>query len=607
MRIPTALRLSQWLTSHLQNLLDWTDLRTGQIHDPFESHQLDAYILAESYSPATALVSAAASCRHGQPLLAPLIPHYCRRILDLLASPKTPPFTALFLQYFGLMAVANLKVLATQPNAPMNSQEAEEFIRILCSYTDRLDKPINANCAAMQAGVQFLRQVHSSQADWDRCNERLAVVAAQQDESGFINDDLAGPSMPVAYHMFCMYLLAAAMARLDAGALDAAGSESMARATMIVTDGYGWLGHLLGNDGQFAQYGRSRYHAFAQAAGVALLAASGMGGEDAAVRRCLTWMDHYRLSLDGQDGQPRSIFAVTTNNCPPAMRVGFESYAMVTVYNNLAMAILLDASAWWSGELRELSSAAIARRSFLDGARQRGCFGHATTGLIRLRSQAGYVLVNLRTDPRSTTPLGSLLHLCLGDDLHEKASAPPFWAEPRVQADASPVSVWEGPLLCDHTPESCSLAAIPPFVMQGRTLQCQSTPSSILLRCSGPGADWSKCIRMEPGRLEVHWQIQPNAAGQKLSAAVSCLLWDGVAQTHMWFDGPRIRATLAGASWQMTILDGKGQPLPGDWLLTSLRSTLSVSGVTGRLLFPLRETAGADASFEWTLRIETLK
>lgn len=546
MRIPTVQLLADWLKAHLVNLEHWTDAETGRIHDPFESHQHDARILAESYSPATALVIAVAAARRGHPETGLFLQGYCRRIEELLADEDTPAFTALFLQYFGLMAVTDLKAVAATNDPPIAAERVEAFAALLAGYQDRLEVPINANCAAMQAGVEFLRFLHAGAADWARCKNRLDVVSRQQSASGFINDDLAGPSMPVAYHMFCMYLLAAARSRLAGVALPAEAQEPVRCADAIVSSGYAWLGHLLANDGMLAQFGRSRYHAFAQAAGTALLAAAGMEPEDATVRRFVGWMDHRRLPADASTGLPAPVFAVTPNLCPPLLRVGFESYAMVTVYNNLAIAILLDAHAWWTGQLTPIAMAAEARKAFYHAARARGCHADVQVGFVCLRSRAGFVLVNLQTDYRATTPVGSLVHLRLGDDLHEKATAPPFWADPRVSADVPEGSVWEGPLLCPAAQDACAMVHPPAFLMQGRTLNCQSTQVSVELRGAGPDAEWTKAILLEPTALTITWQLKAAVEDQALYAVVPCLLWDGRWQTHMRFDGPEVRATRDG-------------------------------------------------------------
>lgn len=606
MRIPTVQLLADWLKAHLQNLLRWSDVATGRIHDPFESHQHDARILAESYSPATALVIAAHAARGGHAGAAALLQGYSRHLSELLADEATPPFTALFLQYFGLISLADLKALAGQENPPISRKAVEALDRTLCGYQDKLDVPINTHCAAMQVGVEILRFLHSGNADWGRVRLRLETVAGQQSESGFINDDLAGPSMSVAYHLFCMYLLAAPISRVAGKEPPPEAQELIQRADGIVGKGYGWLGQLLSNDGMIAQYGRSRYHASSQAAGAALLAAAGIEPEEASVRRFVGWMDHRRLPGDASTGLVAPVFAVTPNHCPPALRVGFESCAMVTVYNNLAMTILLDAMAWWTGVLPVIGSAGEARKAFFKGARARGCQIDAPVGLACLRSRGGYVLVNLQTDYRGYTPVGSLIHLRLGDDLHEKAVAPPFWADPRVSAEMPEGSVWEGPLLCGSAQDSCGTVHPPALLMQGRTLQCQGSASSIGLRGSGPDAEWVKTISLEPTALTIGWQLQTRAADQVLFAVVPCLLWDGIWQTELRFEGPEVRATRDGRTWRMVIHDREGKPLEGTWFLTPYRSTLSTSGITGRLQFPVAEDLAGDQAVAWTIRIELL-
>ena len=83
------------------------------------------------------------------------------------------------------------------------------------------------------------------------------------------------------------------------------------------------------------------------------------------MRRFLGWMDHFRLPADAGTGLAAPVFAVTPNLCPPSLRVGYENYAMVTVYNNLAIAILLDALGWWTNGLTQIAAAPEARKTFL--------------------------------------------------------------------------------------------------------------------------------------------------------------------------------------------------------------------------------------------------
>jgi hypothetical protein len=606
MRIPTVQLLTEWLKAHLQSLQQWSDPATGRVYDPFESHQHDARIPAESYSPATALRIEAAAARIDPTRPLGALHAYCRRILELLADENTPPFTALFLQYFGLLACRDLQLLAGREAPAMGGEEVRAFRTALCTYQDRLDTPINANCAAMQAGVEFLRLCHGEPAGVDRCKQRLEIVWRQQSDSGLINDDLAGPSMPVAYHMFCLYLLATSLAQTGAVRIPAAFEEPIRLANQIVGKGYAWLGHLLANDGMVAQYGRSRYHPFAQATGAALLAAAGVEPEDASVRRFLTWMDSYRLGTGNTTGLVAPVFAVTPNHCPPSLRVGFEDYATISVYNNLAIAILVDALDWWTGVLPPTATASEARKAFYNAARARGCHADAQVGLACLRNPAGYVLVNLRADHRRTTPTGSLIHLRLGDDLHEKAVGPPFWADPRVSADHPGESVWEGPLLCAAGHDLWASLPLPALLLDGQTLSCQTTASSVHLQGIGPGAAWTKTILLGPGSVTLSWHLTPEATDQAIVAVVPCLLWDGQRQTTLRFTNAEVYATVQDRRWRLVALDGQGKPLPGSWFLPPDRSRLSISGITGRLQMVVRERTTAGAAVAWQIRIERL-
>jgi hypothetical protein len=606
MRIPTVQLLSDWLKAHLQSLQHWTDPTTGRVHDPFESHQYEARVPSGSHSPATGLFVVAIQTRRGQPEAASLLQGYCRRVLELLADNTTPAATAAFLQYFGLLAIRDLKAVAAQEGSPIPAGQVDELAAALCAYRGAPEEAARTHVMAMLAGVEILRFLHSGAADWGRCIQLLNAVGHRQGGSGFLNDDPAGPSAPVAYHMLSMHLLAAAASRAAGTQMPDDAQECLRRADHIASNGYGLLGHLLANDGMIAQCGNGRYHPFAQAAGAAILAATGVEVEDACVRRFLNWMDHYRLAANASAGLVAPLFAVTPNFCPPALRVGFEDSATVAACNNLAGAILADALGWWTGELPQIAPAAEARKTFFNAARARGCHADAEVGLVCLRGRYGYVLVNLETDFRGTTPAGSLIHLRLGDDLHEKSVAPPFWADPRVSADMPAESVWEGPLLCPAAQGSSGAAYPPAFLMQGRTTGCQTAQSSIALQGSGPDADWAKTILLEPAALSITWRLQTSAGGQALLVIVPCVLWDGALQTQLRFEGAEVRASRCGHTWRMIICDRQGKPLPGSWSLPRQRGALSISGVTGQLLFPAAKEVAPGVAIDWSIRIELL-
>ncbi len=606
MRIPTVQLLSEWLKAHLQSLQHWTDPTTGRIRDPFESHPQDVRVQAGSYGPAPGLFIVAGQTRRGHPEAAALLQGYCRHILELLADNTTPAYTAAFLQYFGLLAIGDLKAVAGQEGSPIPVGQVDALTAALCGQPNPSEAPGNTHLVAMHAGIEILRFLHGGAADWARCAQRLNAVVQRQSSSGILADDPAGAATSVAYHMFSMYLLAAVLGRAGRVQMPVDAQEPLRCADQIVDKGYAWLGHLLANDGMIAQCGAGRYHPFAQAAGATLLAAAGVEAEDACVRRFISWMEHHRLPANASGGLVAAVFGVTPNFCPPPLRVGFEDSAKVSACNNLAIAILADALAWWTGELPPIAPAAEARKSFFNAARARGCHADAQVGLVCLRSRCGYVLVNLRTDQRGTTPAGSLMHLRLGDDLHEKSVAPPFWADPRVLADAPAESVWEGPLLCPAAQDNRQAFQPAPFLMQGQTLGCQTTQSSIALQGSGSDADWAKTIVLEPTALTITWGLQTNAPGQRLLTVVPCLLWDGTRQTQLRFEGAEVRAWQCGRTWRMTIIDQEGKPLPGSWLLAPGRGMLSTSGVTGQLRFTVADPVPPGVAINWSIRVELL-
>jgi len=590
-------RIAAWLRGHLANLRCWTELPSGRMFDPFESHRHDADVPAESHAPATALSACCAAADVGIERPTDLISAYAARCATLFASGEGPPEVRLLVQFFGLAAAADLT--AASDKVAQAGSQLDHLISTLAAEPAVPEAPDEPALAAAAVAAELMRLTVADEADRQLLNDALERLASAQTETGFLAGR-AGASFSSAGHMLSLYILGSAVCRTTASNQSEPVRQVCDRAAGIIARGYWWLGQMLANDGMFAQFGRGMYRLAAQAAGAALLAAAQIPHDDPCTWRYLNWMARHRTRPD-ETACAADIFSVTPNLCPPALRAGYEPHAAVVPENCLALAALLDAYRWWKNLLRPLPNAAEARKAFFEAARSHGLYVDEATGLARFRGRAGYCLLLLEAAQQTATPTAVPVHLRLGDDLHEKAEPPVFWPEPRI-AGNGPDAVLETAALKPASAAQQSAIIIGP----SQPAQCQASASLLRLSGTADQTEWTKLVLIEPNALTLDWSLTARVSGRVVSAVIPCLLWDGRHTTSLRFDGPEVSATAAGRTWRLKITDHKNKPLKGTWKLHAKRSTLSVSGLVGWLEFPVGKTTRTGRTLHWRIRIERL-
>ncbi|MEF3313290.1 hypothetical protein PV433_30845 [Paenibacillus sp. GYB004] len=320
--IVTLTRMREMLQQYVPVIRRWTT-PDGRLPDPFET------VYSENYAPANAAAVLASVCstRSSQET-SDSLSIMLERTMQLLGDKQgVNPFCRVFLYHYGLMA------LLLAPEAD-RSRLIGRFGPDLAAYEDDC-AVVNTNCAALQWAMELFTGALGLRAvDHALLSHRLKFIANAQLESGFINDEVnethSHDGMPIAYHAFTLFLLTGAIAVIERWPDEWLVSHREAES--IIRRGMDWLRHAITPDGSFAMVERSSYQTFTWGALVALLAyCSGESGNEygAAARDAFrSWLPYAH-----EDG----TYGSTPNVLPHSLRVGYESYTHLNMYNLLGL------------------------------------------------------------------------------------------------------------------------------------------------------------------------------------------------------------------------------------------------------------------------------
>lgn len=318
----TLTRMREMLQQYVPVIRRWTT-PDGTLPDPFET------VYSENYAPANAAAVLASVCstRSSQET-SDSLSMMLERTVQLLGDKQgVTPFCRVFLYHYGLMA------LLLAPEAD-RSRLIGRFGPDLAAYEDDC-AVVNTNCAALQWAMELFTGALGLRAvDQALLSHRLGFIADAQLESGFINDEVnekqSHDGMPIAYHAFTLFLLTGAIAVIERWPGE--WLSSRLEAESIIRRGMDWLRHTITPDGSFAMVERSSYQTFTWGALVALLAySSGESGNEygADVRDAFrSWLPYAH-----EDG----TYGCTPNVLPHSLRVGYETYTHLNMYNLLGL------------------------------------------------------------------------------------------------------------------------------------------------------------------------------------------------------------------------------------------------------------------------------
>lgn len=548
----------------------------GKLPDPYES------IYSENYAPANAAVVLAAVGANGRTdEVSRLLDTMISRTVQLLGD-KTgvSPFCRVFLYHYGLMAL----LLAPEADRAALLKRHGLFFG---GYED--DCPIvNTNCAALQWAMElFAEALGLRAADEQRLERRLSFIAAAQLPSGFINDEVderkSYDGMPIAYHAFTLFLLVGALAVVDRWPERLSACRDEAR--RIVDRGLSWLRRAVAPDGSLAMAERSGYQMFTWGALVALLSYAARNGEDVALAA-----DAYRqwLPYEREDG----TYGCTPNHLPHSLRVGYETYTHLNMYNLLgltgiavAVRLLERGERPRDDEHRGTSSqmAAASDDAFVD----------TDSGYAFYRSDGGFFGCTLRMHNRRYTPAMQGFHFRL------QGERPPL-AEPRLPDRSVPPErsiregIWEG---CWMTDES-GTDHFPDFTTNAA---CSPIPGGFALLAEIDGVRCEKTLTVSSDRIVWQYALVAKQPVASCRHVVPLLVHDGRSALRVESLGvSRLRLEFAGRAYELAC--GEAESLD----LELHRSLLSPSGVAAKACAVLPAPAEPGRLIRWTTVLRKL-
>lgn len=300
-------------------------------------------------------------------------------------------FSKVFIFHYSIMAILTLPDNERKTYIDMTQNEFAAF-KDKC-YT------INTNCAALQYGNEiFLSCMNPKRKNILYLNQLLTHIENSQNALGFINDSCAegeqpADGMPIAYHMFCCYLLLdILLADKNFHVLPAAHREKI---ESIIMAGIKWLWYATFDIGDVAMAERSCYQLFTKGIQAALTAIS----RPKQVEKILEQLLY-------QYGSDENVLCCTPNGFPANMRVGFESYTRSNDYNGLNVAGFITADLC-------LDAGILLFRD--EKMENMGLFIDADSGYGFYRNRYGFMAIALRNHEKGYLTQGSGFHYRLNN------------------------------------------------------------------------------------------------------------------------------------------------------------------------------------------------
>ncbi|MEF3303551.1 hypothetical protein [Paenibacillus sp. GYB003] len=566
-----AAAMRETLRRYVPVIRGWTT-PDGKLPDPYET------VYSENYAPANAAAVLAAVCRAGDgDEAAGLLETMLARTTELLGDKSgVTPFCRVFLYHYGLMAL----LLAPEQD---RIRLAGRFGKTLGAYED--DCPVvNTNCAALQWAMElFADALGLKKADPGLLQHRLAFIANAQLASGFINDEVTEQAshdgMPIAYHAFTLFLLASASAvierwpdRLEPYRLEA---------DDIVRKGMQWMRRSITPDGAFAMVERSGYQMFTWGALTALLAYTAPDGEYGATAR-----DAYRnwLPYEHDDG----TYGCTPNRLPHSLRVGFETYTHLNMYNLLGLTGIAVAERVLERGIR-LPERPEGRLE-AEGA---PAFVDSDSGYAFYRDGAHFFGCTLRMHNRKYAPAMQGFHF-----RHAGRTLP--IAEPRLSAsrkfggEADRDDVWEG---CAATDEA-GIVHVPDMTENVETAEAAG---GLTMRFENDVLRCEKTIAIGDGGVTWTYVVEAKQPLKDVGHVLPLVVHDGRDALRIATGGDRELLLQTGLRRYALRYEGTGAP---DMELN--RSLLSVSGVSAKVRVRASGPLKAGGTVRWSVALVPL-
>lgn len=541
-----------------------TDQGGYSLWDPFEIHY------GENYAPAcAAVIYASAYAKSGASSALKGAYQMVERSIVLFEDKRVMPFCRVFLIHYSLMAIHLLpekeKKLAIERYGPAYAAYVDDCAQV------------NTNCAALQLGSELtLEALGMRKADPAYVNMLIKRIEDAQNQHGFINDEvdhegIVHDGMPIAYHLFTCFILTSQVT-LHAS-WPAALTNQKSKAEDMIRRGIRWMESALTPDGTMAMAERSSYQTFTWGALVAVLSYTGV--DPALLRRSFEYWLQYR--------QDDGSYGCTPNYLPHTLRVGYENYTHVNMYNNLGLAAIAVAERILEQDVSIGESVDVqSRKQALD----------EDSGYAFHRSPSHSFGIVLRVHHRRYTPSMPGFHYRLdGVELPLAETRMPVkkaFDAPEFVMDG----VWEGFLLRDeqgklYYPSSQDNAQLSwlengvRLVYEDANVRCEKT-----IECIEGGYAW-------------HYHVIPKAKMAACLHILPLLMHDGRHATQVVLQSNQIlEIHHKNRAYLLTCEQTEAVIAPA-----LDRSMMSGSGVAAQVRIPIEPASPEADSYSWTTRL----
>lgn len=526
----------------------------------------------ENYTPAVGAVILAQAIKNGWGYEG-LYSDYCNRASVLLNYSGTLPFQKVFLLHYTCISILLL---------PIEKQTwAKELVKE--NFNKFLDSCgiLNTNCAALQLFNElFLSQLNIRPVNLAIVEHLLEYLETAQLDSGFINDCMKGEAgidlhhldgMPIPYHAFILFVLICGLFYVD---FREEHQHIRRKIEKIVNNGLKWLEHAETEDGSFAMAGRGKYHNFTRGIHCAMHA---YRGDMHKLSRSLQYWSSFL--------RPDGTYDVTLNHLPHNLRVGYENYARVGMYNLLGLAAL-------AVSLDFINNPHPEKKSIFPIKSKKNIFYDYSSGYAFFHKDSNFLAVNLLKRSASTQQLAmETFHLRINGMATPLAE--PFFDQSKA-FDIRKVN--------DQLFEGCVVKCedgnwqIPIFE---KAEILKTSGEEVVLKSENDLCSIKKTIQISNTHFSISYQLKPqNKISQILQTLPLCVS-DGQSDLRINKLTEKTANLLFGnQNYQLRCLQSTRSELLME------RSLKSVSGVSTRFQFlidAIPRNEGDDIQWQWEL------
>ncbi|MEK4055168.1 hypothetical protein MHB84_16330 [Paenibacillus sp. FSL F4-0087] len=520
--------------------------------DPFETEY------SENYSSATAAVLFAYLYTKTRDLsYYDYFSKLIERSIVLCNDRGVSSFCKVFLIHYSLLAIHYLP----------EHEKKRSFARFEEFYSSFEDKcgQINTNCAALQWGSELLLSSLSGKSmNSEYCRYLLDHIEKSQNKLGFIDDAVSDhrgveDGKPIAYHLFIVFILLSIVSTVRKDF-----DHDQTRAIKIIHKGVLWISNIIATDSSYATLGRSSNQIFTWGCMLLIYKHSTNNGME-----FNSLLDLW-LRYEKKDGS----YSCTPNYFPHSLRVGFEKYTHVNMYNTLSLVGLVISDCVRDEDLLNIN-VDLTDTTFVD----------EESGYIFFRQGKSFFGCSLRMHSHKYVPSMQGFHYRVG------GKRMPL-LEPRLNIDAASDSIFEGYIIKGYNGE-----IIYPDSIQNASYSV--VDNGIDLYVEDSSICVNKSIRIFENEIVWNYKIKANKDLLSCEHIIPILLNDGKHEAKLFKRSDNtVNIYFDGSQYQLTCNRSLNNSI------SLHRSLCSTSGIGSVNSFRITSNIKRDQVIEWRTSIK---